>query len=762
MIRKVILLLLVAALVSLGAIPLPIAAHNEEFTVSSDFGTTPKIDGQFNPNDEWADAHSVQYDTFYGNVTVYTKAIPDALYLAYLIPLGVESVSFEWCAQHNLGKLPQTDDRRIVANKPVVGAVLAGFQFWQGTGSDWQSVGQPGGFQGNAAPNPETWVVEMAIPYDWLGITICQDGPRGCQFDASLHEPDGGVLNYYWPPQREPINPASPAYKIPDLWGNMVPSDCWGAPRGRLILEKGGNSPPDHSYDPGDKYNEMLQITLRADLEQTAEVVPEDVLLNDLTITASGTGNDLTDITNVLLIEDSNQDGLYDGTETILAQGTYPADDGSITFNFPGGLLVPLKTPVTVLVVYIMNASPGPAPGSTYQFAVTDAHATGVNSGVGVPVVGYREPLPTNAALLYRYTLWSAIKSVGSSPTPGKPGLAIQKLATHDTVAVGENITFNILVSNIGDSTLYVVDVSDDLPPQTSFVDAPATASGPGGTYDGASGTVTWNLGTMAPSDWKLLRLVIQVQPGTPDGTLIRNKAVAKSARPQLTVESQDEVVVVGGKVHEAYIKGYTGDLGPIFGSQRNVTRGEIAAIIARLLHLESTVTGQQFFSDVPPAHWTFKYVEAVQRANIMTGFPDGTFRPDVPATRANVAVAMIRARGIDPVAFLATVTFPDISGHWAIKEIETAYVLGIVEGLPDGTFNPDAPIIRAETVTLIDRALGRGPLLEGPVTQHFPDCQPTDWFYGWGEESFMSHKGVSMASGNEKLIQYENTGPVW
>ncbi|HAG08685.1 MAG TPA: hypothetical protein DCK87_03860, partial [Desulfotomaculum sp.] len=100
-------------------------------------------------------------------------------------------------------------------------------------------------------------------------------------------------------------------------------------------------------------------------------------------------------------------------------------------------------------------------------------------------------------------------------------------------------------------------------------------------------------------------------------------------------------MVVVGGKVHEAFIKGYPNGT---FGPQRNVTRGEIAAIIARLLHLESLVTGTQLYSDVPSSHWTFKYVEAVNKADIMKGFPDGTFRPDQPATRADVAVAMLRA----------------------------------------------------------------------------------------------------------------------
>ena len=250
----------------------------------------------------------------------------------------------------------------------------------------------------------------------------------------------------------------------------------------------------------------------------------------------------------------------------------------------------------------------------------------------------------------------------------------------------------------------------------------------------------------------------MKVDPSTAEDTIIHNKAAASALRCR-PVESEDEVVVVGGKVHEAFIKGYPDGT---FGPQRNVTRGEIAAIIARLLHLESLVTGTQFYSDVPSSHWTFKYVEAVNKADIMKGFPDGTFRPDQPATRADVAVAMLRAREIDPVVFLPAPPFPDISEHWAIKEIETAYVLGVVEGLPDGTFHPNDPIIRSETVTLMCRALGRGPLFEGSVTQHFPDCTPVDWYYGWGEESFATHKGVRMASGNEKLIEYVPSPPVW
>ncbi|MGB9875539.1 MAG: S-layer homology domain-containing protein [bacterium] len=754
--------LLVFSLISFAYLPSSTSGHNEEWTCSADFGTTPKIDGQLAPRDEWSDANHISFGVVGGpQVAVYMKAIPGdypgggRLYLYYAVPNLFYEISFEWCSLHNLGSKPQTDDRRIAAD--VAGGEFPSFfTFATGTGTGWQTVSQPPGFSGAISPaGQEYWIVEMAIPYDFLGIEICDPSPKGCLFDAVAMEPDGKPAFYYWPP----ASATKADWVVPNTWGNMVPSDCWGAPRGRLLIFESENSPPDHNYDPGDKFNEMMELVLTADEEQSQDVVPENVYLNDLTITATGTGNDQTDIANVLLIEDTNHDALYDGTEPVLASGTYPSDNGSITFTFPApGLLIKLGEPKYLLVVYLMN--PSPPVGATYQFFVSGINATGAVSGSPVPVLGYREQLPATVAVLWRYILFSALKTV-PGPT-GKPVLTIQKKATADTVMAGENITFFILVANKGDQTLYYVKVTDSLPDHTSFVDAPATLWGPAGTFDSATKITTWDLGNLAPGEWRLLKLIVKVDPATPDGTLIRNKAVATSTRPPLTVESEDEVVIVGGKIHEAYIKGYTGDLGNIFGPMRNVTRAEIAAIIARLLHLESTVTGEQFYADVPPSHWSFKYVEAVHRAGIMKGFPDGTFRPDEPATRANVAVAMIRARDIDPVVFLPAPPFPDISGHWAIKEIETAYVLGIVEGLPDGTFHPDDPIIRAETVTLIDRALGRGPLLEGPVVQHFPDCHPTDWFYGWGEESFASHKGVHMATGNEKLIEYVDTGPVW
>ena len=646
-------------------------AHNESWTCSSDYGTTPKIDGQINPADEWADANMISFDApdAKNQVTVYMKAIPGdypgggRLYLCYVIPNILAGASFQWDSLHDLGRAPRVDDRRITAERPS--QEFGGFYFAEGTGSKWNPVSQPAGFEGKiSAGGKINWIVEMAIPYAWLGIKICNPGPRGCSFDATGVDPDGKVITYYWPP----ANATGTNYNIPATWGNMVPSDCWGFPPCPKGCECLTEAQAKEKYGPGG-------------YEKCREEICGEAALGPVTAAPAG----------------------------------------------------------TVVPKYCFRPKPL-CPDKCTCLTEEEAKKLGYS---------YCQ----NEKILCGYDDQKKPKYCYEPSVQPECDLSIQKIATADTVMAGENIAYNILVANSSSQTIEKVKVTDKLPAEVSFVSADH-----GGTYAPGTGIVTWELGTLTPGGWVKLSLVVKVDPSTIEDTIIHNKATASALRCR-PVESEDEVVVVGGKVHEAFIKGYPGGT---FGPQRNVTRGEIAAIIARLLHLESLVTGTQFYSDVPSSHWTFKYVEAVNKADIMKGFPDGTFRPDQPATRADVAVAMLRAREIDPVVFLPVPPFPDISGHWAIEEIETAYILGVVEGLPDGTFHPNDPIIRSETVTLMCRALGRGPLLEGFVTQHFPDCTPADWFYGWGEESFATHKGVRMASGNEKLIEYVPSPPVW
>ena len=87
--------------------------------------------------------------------------------------------------------------------------------------------------------------------------------------------------------------------------------------------------------------------------------------------------------------------------------------------------------------------------------------------------------------------------------------------------------------------------------------------------------------------------------------------------------------------------------------------------------------------------------------------------------------------------------SFSDISGHWAENEIERAAAFGWISGYPDGTFRPDARITRAEAMTMINRVLCRMPqsesdLLDSMVT--WPDNKPSDWHYLAVQEATNSH----------------------
>ncbi|HCC07074.1 MAG TPA: hypothetical protein DEP72_02750 [Clostridiales bacterium] len=108
------------------------------------------------------------------------------------------------------------------------------------------------------------------------------------------------------------------------------------------------------------------------------------------------------------------------------------------------------------------------------------------------------------------------------------------------------------------------------------------------------------------------------------------------------------------------------------------------------------------------------KYSTAVTRLasiDILTGYEDGTFKPEGTITRAEAAAVMVRMLGKEKLAgYSAGLTqFSDMTGHWANGYVNVAAGAGLVKGYEDGTYKPDAQVTYAETVTMMVRALGAG-----------------------------------------------------
>ena len=196
----------------------------------------------------------------------------------------------------------------------------------------------------------------------------------------------------------------------------------------------------------------------------------------------------------------------------------------------------------------------------------------------------------------------------------------------------------------------------------------------------------------------------------------------------------------LNGDDHFAYVIGYPdGKVHP----KGNISRAETATIFFRLLKADirdGNLTADNDFSDVSDGQWHNKAISTMAKLGIVKGRRADRFDPDASITRAEFAAicARFNTRTVENSG-----SFSDISGHWAENEIERAAAFGWISGYPDGTFRPDARITRAEAMTMINRVLCRMPqsesdLLDSMVT--WPDNKPSDWHYLAVQEATNSH----------------------
>ena len=191
---------------------------------------------------------------------------------------------------------------------------------------------------------------------------------------------------------------------------------------------------------------------------------------------------------------------------------------------------------------------------------------------------------------------------------------------------------------------------------------------------------------------------------------------------------------------HYAYIVGVPG------GTVRpndSMTRAGVATIFFRLLKdsvRDANLLTGCTYTDVPDGHWANTAISTMTGLDIVRGYDAAAFGPGDPITRAQFAAICAR---FDTGKSNGSRTFSDIEGHWAKAYIERAAELGWISGFQDGTFRPDAYITRAQAVTMINRMLNRVPedpsdLL--PCMNVWPDCGPGDWFYLAIQEATNSH----------------------
>ena len=212
---------------------------------------------------------------------------------------------------------------------------------------------------------------------------------------------------------------------------------------------------------------------------------------------------------------------------------------------------------------------------------------------------------------------------------------------------------------------------------------------------------------------------------------------------------------------HFAYVIGYKdGNVRP-YGL---ISRAETTTIFFRLLKdsvRDGNLLTSNTYTDVADDYWANTAISTMTGLGIVQGRSADTFDPKAPITRAQFAAICAR---FDTGKSSGTQSFTDIKGHWAEKYIERAAELGWIKGFEDGTFRPDTYITRAQAMTMINRVLNRIPeensdLLAGMNT--WPDCNPGDWFYLAVQEATNSHDFKHKA-GNYETWTGMNKNPDW
>ena len=212
---------------------------------------------------------------------------------------------------------------------------------------------------------------------------------------------------------------------------------------------------------------------------------------------------------------------------------------------------------------------------------------------------------------------------------------------------------------------------------------------------------------------------------------------------------------------HFAYVIGYMdGNVRP-YGL---ISRAETTTIFFRLLKdsvRDANLLTSNTYTDVPDDYWANTAISTMTGLGIVQGRSTTTFDPKAPITRAQFAAICAR---FDTGKSNGEQTFSDIQGHWAEKYIERAAELGWIKGFEDGTFRPDTYITRAQAMTMINRVLNRIPEDESdllPGMNVWPDCNPGDWFYLAVQEATNSHDFEHKA-GNYETWTGMNKDPDW
>ncbi|WP_282937603.1 S-layer homology domain-containing protein [Paenibacillus sp. RC67] len=330
----------------------------------------------------------------------------------------------------------------------------------------------------------------------------------------------------------------------------------------------------------------------------------------------------------------------------------------------------------------------------------------------------------------------------GSSYVPPVAQPSLNLTVDKNIVKEGDTSTVTLDYKNPSTSSIGAGVITFNIPQGAEVVSAD------GGTVKG--NTITWNIADLPAGQAGSFKVVLKWGLLTAadaqvdiSGQFAVNGGTDNAIKAESTVKVKVFSDRFGELKHQRYILGYPDGK---FHPDNTLTRAELAAIVARLTE-NVTVNDALAYTDVKESHWAANYIKIATNHGYFSGFEDGSFRPEAQVSRGELASVMARFLNLKVTA-PATNHFQDTEGHWAANAIEELYRGKFLAGYQDGTFKPDDSIRRVEAVTMINRMLYRGPLKGTEVV--FPDVPASHWGFGDVQEATVSHESTRNQDGSE------------
>lgn len=382
---------------------------------------------------------------------------------------------------------------------------------------------------------------------------------------------------------------------------------------------------------------------------------------------------------------------------------------------------------------YIVASKSGYAVYSTLDSKPTIPAAEGSGSYIENGILHVEQDI-----LAFDFAMQPVQKSSSSSTQAPAANLGLSLSVDSSQVREEGQSAFTVNYTNLGTTTLSTGDLTITLPEGAELVSAE------GATVNGR--VLTWTISNLPASGSGSFEFIVKW--GTLDKANEQYDILGQLTVAGNAVQASVKVNVYSDRFgelqHTRYILGYPDKQ---FKPNGSLTRAELAAIVARLTENE-TVSYNLPFSDIRAGHWATNYIRIAAEHGYFTGDASGKFRPDAAVTRGELASVMARFLELQASAPSAA-HFSDTAGHWSGNAVEALYNGNFLTGYPDGSFKPNNVITRVEAVTLINRMLYRGPLLG--LSPQFPDVPENHWGFGDVQEATSSHEAVRNADGSEQ-----------